>query len=188
MLDAQDFIVFDEIDKHGPQTFSRTYQLTPRELERDELAGLGPIAIEAAVRKGDQPGEYLADGSSQFTAEFACSRCVEPYPFANSATFHLRFRPRPEVSEENEDVEITPDQLDVEFYTERSARLRDLAAEQVHLAIPMKPLCDENCLGLCPNCGANRNREGCKCEASVVDERWGALREMREQLAKKKDG
>ena len=187
MLDTQDFIVFDEIDKHGPQTLSGTYQLTPQELGRVELEGLGPISIEATASKGNQPGEYLVDGSSSFTADFACSRCVEPFPFANSATFHLRFRPRLEISPENEEVEIGSEDLDVEFYTERSIPLRDLAAEQVQLAIPMKPLCEENCLGLCPNCGANRNREGCTCEASVTDERWGALHEIREQLAKKKD-
>ena len=187
MLDRQDFIVFDEIDKHGPQSLSGTYQLTPQELVRDELAGVGPVSIEVTARKGDQPGEYLADGTSNFTADLTCSRCVEPYPFANSATFHLRFRPRLEVTLENEEVEIPTEDLDVEFYTERAIPLRDLAAEQVQLAIPMKPLCDENCLGLCPNCGANRNREKCQCEAAVADERWGALHEIREQLAKKKE-
>ena len=51
----------------------------------------------------------------------------------------------------------------------------------------MKPLCDENCLGLCPTCGVNRTREKCSCDESVVDERWGALKDMREELAKKKD-
>lgn len=187
MLDRQDFIVFDEIDKHGPQTVRGTYTLTPAELERDELAGVGPVTIEATATKGDQAGEYLVDGTSQFMADLTCSRCVEPYPFANSATFHLRFRPRLEVSQENEEVEIGSEDLDVEFYTERQIPLRDLAAEQVQLAIPMKPLCDENCLGLCPKCGVNRNRERCNCEASAGDERWGALHEIREQLAKKKD-
>jgi len=187
MLDRQDFIVFDEIDKHGPQTVRGTYELTPTELERPELAGIGPVTIEATATKGNQAGEYLVDGTSQFTADFACSRCVEPYPFANSATFHLRFRPRLEVSQENEEVEIGSEDLDVEFYTERSIPLRDLAAEQVQLAIPMKPLCDENCLGLCPNCGVNRNREQCQCGKTAGDERWGALQDFREQLAKKKD-
>jgi uncharacterized protein len=187
MLDTRDFIVFDEIDKHGPQSLNRTYELTPQELEREELAGLGPIAIEATARKGDQLGEYLVDGTSHFTADFACSRCLEPYPFANSSAFHLRFRPRLEVAQENEEVEIASQDLDVEFYTERSIPLRELAAEQVQLAIPMKPLCEENCLGLCPGCGANHNREECRCETPVVDERWGALQGIREQLSKKKD-
>jgi len=48
-------------------------------------------------------------------------------------------------------------------------------------------LCDESCLGLCAECGANRNREKCGCETSLVDDRWGALQGIREQLAKKKD-
>jgi uncharacterized protein len=187
MLDTRDFIVFDEIDKHGPQSLSRTYEFTPQELNRDELAGIGPVAIEATAKKGDVAGEYLVDGTSRFTADLNCSRCLEPYPFANSSAFHLRFRPRLEVAQENEEVEIAPEDLDVEFYTERSISLRDLAAEQVQLAIPMKPLCDENCLGLCPTCGVNRNRESCQCDASVVDERWGALAGIRDQLAKKKD-
>ena len=187
MLDTRDFIVFDEIDKYGPQTLSGTYQFAPKELGREELAAVGPVSIEATAKKGEVAGEYLVDGTSRFTADFTCSRCVEPYPFANSSAFHLRFRPRLQVAQENEEVEIAPEDLDVEFYTERSISLRDLAVEQVQLAIPMKPLCDENCLGLCPKCGANRNREGCQCEASVVDDRWGALAGIREQLAKKKD-
>ena len=188
MLDTRDFIVFDEIDKNGPQTLGRTYQFTPQELDRVvELAAIGPVSIEATATKGDVPGEYYVDGSSRFAADFNCSRCLEPFPFANSSAFHLRFRPRLEVSQENEEVEIASEDLDVEFYTERSIPLRDLAAEQVQLAIPMKPLCEENCLGLCPNCGANRNTVGCQCETPVVDDRWGALQGIRDQLAKKKD-
>jgi hypothetical protein len=49
MLDTRDFIVFDEIDKHGPQTLSRTYDFTPQELNRDELAAVGPVSIEATA-------------------------------------------------------------------------------------------------------------------------------------------
>ena len=187
MLDTRDFIVFDEIDKHGPQTLSGTVRFTPEELKRVELAAIGPVAIEAAAHKGDQPGEYLIEGSSKFTADFLCGRCLDPYPFANSSSFHLRFRPRLELSKENEEVEIASEDLDVEFYTDRWVSLRDLAAEQVQLTIPMKPLCEESCLGLCPQCGANRNRETCSCQSSVVDERWGALQDIREQLAKKKN-
>jgi len=186
MLDSRDFILFDEIDKDGPQSYDRTYSVSPGEPDRVELAGLGPVSITANASKGDLPAEYQAEGSARFTADLACSRCLEPYPFASSSTFHLRFRPRPELpQQEEEELEIAPDELDVEFYTERSVSLRELALEQIQLSIPMKPLCDENCLGLCPQCGANRNRESCKCESSIVDERWGALAEIRQALKKK---
>jgi uncharacterized protein len=180
-------IVFDDIDKYGPQNYERTFQFTTEELARIELVAIGPASLSATARKGDLPAEYLADGSTTFTADLLCSRCVEAYPFANASEFHLRFRPRPEVSGENSEVEITPDELDIEFYTERSIPLRHLAEEQIQLAIPMKPLCTEKCLGLCPRCGANQNGEGCSCVETVGDQRWGALAEFRAELAKKNE-
>jgi uncharacterized protein len=184
------FINFDDIDKHGPQTYSATFEISPAELERDELAAVGPVVIEVRAEKGSLPGEYIADGTAAFTADFTCSRCVEPYPVANRSAFHVRFRPRPEGSAEGEEEEIeitAAEELDVEYYVERQVPLRDLAIEQIQLSVPMKPLCEEGCLGLCSQCGANRNRESCDCAKSIVDERWGALAGIREELAKKKN-
>lgn len=184
------FINFDDIDKHGPQTYGAVFEIAAGELERDEIAAVGPVTIELRAEKGPLPGEYIADGTAAFTADFSCSRCVEPYPVANRSAFHVRFRPRPvaSASGEEEEIEITEaEELDVEYYAERQVSLRDLAIEQIQLSVPMKPLCDESCLGLCPQCGANRNRESCDCEKSVADPRWVALQGIREELAKKKD-
>ena len=183
-----DVINFDEIDEHGPQSYQGRYDVPVAELDRDEVAGNANVDLSARVEAGGSPGEYVADGQSKITMDLNCSRCLDPYPFANSSKFHVRFRPRPEVAEENEEIEITgEEELDVEFYAERTIPLRSLAVEQVQLVIPMKPLCDENCLGLCPKCGANRTREQCECEMSVTDDRWNALRGIRENLARKKD-
>ena len=181
-------IDFKTIDEHGPQSYQTAYDVAADELERDEVAGVGKATIQANVKQGDIAHEYVADGTVSFTADLNCSRCAEPYPIANTSTFHVRFRPRPEASEENEEVEITDkEELDVEFYSEREVPLRDLALEQIQLSLPMKPLCDESCLGLCPTCGVNRTRERCSCETSIVDDRWGALKNIRDELAKKKD-
>jgi uncharacterized protein len=187
-----DVIVFDQIDKDGPQTYSGTFAVPPGELDRDEIATVSPVSVTARAEKGELPGEYIVDGSATFTADFNCSRCLDPYPIASTSNFHVRFRPRPASAigedTEEEEVEISgAEELDVEFYSEREIPLRELALEQIQLAIPMKPLCDEKCLGLCAQCGVNRNREECHCETSVVDERWGALRGIRDEIAKKKD-
>ena len=183
-----DVISFDEIDEHGPQTYSGQYDISARDLDRDELAAVGPVSVEARAEKGSTEGEYIVEGAAKFTADYTCARCLDPYPIATNSPFHIRFRPRPEVSEEEQEIEITePEELDVEFYSERTIPLRDLAVEQIQLAIPMKPLCDDQCLGLCPTCGANRNREKCGCDEKVVDERWGALEGIRAQLSRKKD-
>ena len=50
------------------------------------------------------------------------------------------------------------------------------------LAVPLKALCREDCKGLCPGCGRNRNRESCDCAALARDARWAALGKIREQL------
>ena len=183
-----DLISFDEIDEHGPQDYSGSFDISLKDINREEVAGVGPVSIEAHAEAGGSSGEYIVDGTAKFTADFECSRCLDAYPIATNSPFHIRFRPRPEVSEEDQEVEITePEELDVEFYSERTIPLRDLAVEQIQLAIPMKPLCDEKCLGLCPTCGANRNREQCKCETKIADERWGALEGIRAELSRKKD-
>lgn len=183
-----EFIDFNAIDEHGPQTYEARLAIDAAELDRFEVANVGEVSIRAKADKGDLENEYVADGTVSFTADLNCSRCAEPYPIANTSTFHVRFRPRPEASIENEEVEITDkEELDVEFYSARTIPLRDLALEQVQLSIPMKPLCDENCLGLCPTCGANRTREECTCNESLVDERWGALKGIRDELSKKKN-
>ena len=186
---SSDVISFDEIDKHGPQTYRGSYEVAAADVDRDEVANVGTVAIDVKAEKGQLPGEYVLDGSARFTADLNCSRCLEPYPFANTSSFHVRFRPRPEGSgDENEEIEISDaEELDVEFYADRTVPLKDLALEQIQLAIPMKPLCDEGCLGLCLKCGANKSRESCDCEVTVGDERWDALKGIREQLTKKKD-
>jgi uncharacterized protein len=185
---STEFIDFKAIHEHGPRSYHAAFAVAVDDLERDELASVGSATIDLNVKQGDLAAEYIADGTVSFTADLTCSRCAEPYPIANTSTFHVRFRPRPEASEVNEEVEITEkEELDVEFYSERAIPLRDLALEQIQLSIPMKPLCDEGCLGLCPTCGANRLREGCSCETPAVDERWGALKDFREELSKKKN-
>ena len=181
-------ISFDDIDELGPQTYQGRFDVPVAELDRDEVAGDASIDIEARADQGSLPGEYIIDGQSRVTLDLNCSRCLDPYPFAHSSKFHVRFRPRPEaVGPDEEELEIAGEELDVAFYDSRSIPLRDLAVEQVQLTIPMKPLCDENCLGLCPKCGANRSRERCSCDDFVTDERWNALQGMRDQLTNKKN-
>jgi DUF177 domain-containing protein len=184
-----DIINFEEIDEHGPQAYRGRYDIPLSELDRDEIAGPANIEFEIRVEQGGSPGEYVADGQTKIVMDLNCSRCLDPFPFANSSKFHVRFRPRLEASgEESEEVEIAgEEELDVEFYGERRIPLRDLAVEQIQLSIPMKPLCDENCLGLCPKCGANRSRQQCDCEVSVTDDRWDALSGIRQKLASKKE-
>ena len=179
-------IYFDDVDKYGPQTRALTVEVTPEELDRPEIVGVGEVEIEVEVRQGDLHGEYEAAGQVEFSADLLCSRCLDPFPVALVSPFHLRYRPRPAGPTEELELEITGEDLDIEYYSERAVPLRELAVEQVHLSVPMKPLCEEGCLGLCAKCGTNLNKGACACAGEEPDDRWAALRDIREQLAKKK--
>ncbi len=58
--------------------------------------------------------------------------------------------------------------------------LADLVRETVHLELPLAPLCRDDCAGICPTCGVDRNIEACTCVGEVGDDRWGALDALRD--------
>lgn len=180
-------IDFDLIDEHGPQHYEARLELSAGELAREELPSGGTASIVADADRGDAPSEHLVRGELSFTGDLECARCADPYPFSSETGFTVRYRPVPATEEVALETEVTSDQLDVEFTDERQIPLRKLAVEQVQLAIPMKPLCDESCRGLCVGCGANRNREQCACDTKVTDPRWEGLSALRDQLSRKNE-
>lgn len=181
---------FETVAHEGPQSFSATVQTTPKELDREEMIQtVSPIRVEGTVEQGTEKGEFVVSGSVAFEADLICSRCVEPYPFAAHSEFALRYVPRPPTDPLGAvvEVELADAELDNELYDELRVPLKPIVLEQVQLSLPMKPLCEEGCLGLCPGCGTNRNRGACECAAQESDPRWDALLGIREQLARKKD-
>jgi len=130
-------IVFDDIDKYGPQSFERTYQFTTEELARmSSWPSVRPLRGECDQRRPSCRVSGRRD--DHFLRRFSLLALRRALPVCVSVRVSLRFRPRPDGTKENDEIEITPDELDIEFYTERAIPLRDLAAEQIQLAIPMK--------------------------------------------------
>lgn len=180
---------FAVIDERGPQEATLSLGITTEFLDRPEVENVGDVKLRYRAERGSMPGEYVIDGGLDYVLDLCCSRCLEPSPFANSASFTVRYLPRPAgaLVATEEEVEIAQEDLELEYYTDPAVSLPELAAEQIQLSLPMKPLCTEGCLGLCPTCGENRNRGACSCGETESDERWGALRELRDQLAKKNE-
>jgi uncharacterized protein len=95
-----------------------------------------------------------------------CRRCLGPI----ESTLHT------EVYEvfEDDPVEGETSKLDVDRID-----LEPIAREAVLLELPLAPLCREDCAGLCPECGADRNVEDCGHVLTTADDRWAALDELR---------
>lgn len=64
--------------------------------------------------------------------------------------------------------------------TEDQLNLREMVLDSLFAALPVLPLCQEGCLGLCPTCGADRNVSPCRCQQDEMDTRWSVLDVLRE--------
>lgn len=179
----------EKVAQNGPQSFDLSLRVRPEELEREEVAALSEVRAEGEIVPAERPGEFSLSGAVDYSVDLLCSRCLDPFPFAIHSDFHLTYLPRPAAGspQTSEELEVAGEQLDEEYYGEPHIDLRPVILEQVQLSLPMKPLCEEACKGLCPVCKGNRNREACACAVEESDSRWDALRGIREQLAKKKD-
>jgi uncharacterized protein len=77
------------------------------------------------------------------------------------------------------EIELAPGDLTQSFYEGTEIDLTPLMYEQIMLALPTRPLCGEECRGLCPQCGINRNTGQCACVVEAGDPRWSALRNLK---------
>lgn len=142
-----------------------------------ELPGCGPVTGELQlVTSGDM---VLVTGSLSFTAEQSCSRCLK--------IFSRRFRPeidlcyRPEAAPsavKGKETELRADDLITITYQKGEIDLWPEIREAVLLALPLKPLCRDECQGICPVCGADRNAGDCGCREDRTDPRWEKLKKL----------
>ena len=119
--------------------------------------------------------EVFVRGRLTATVPLTCGRCVETFPGRFNAEVDVRLVPRPAGADS---VELGADDLDVDFYDNDQIDLARVVENEAMLALPMKPLCQPECRGLCAVCGANRNVVACTCAQRPPDPRLAALRDL----------
>ena len=179
----------------------KTFEV-PSTLVSDWLKGLPMREALGAPNPDPEAGEgkadldLYADGTHAFAqgtfkghCVVACSRCVGPVRLDIDEKLHVTFMPPGEMpSEDNEPAdqtapgdegpEVAEGDLDVFPYDGEKIDLEPLFREQFVLAVPYAPLCKEDCKGLCPQCGIDRNTATCSCE-KPTDPRLAALKGLK---------
>ena len=122
-------------------------------------------------------GEIRVTGQVQVRLQSECDRCLEPAGFPIDSSFELYYRPVAEGY--GEEKALDAGEAEMGFYEGDGLELNDVLREFVLLALPMQKLCNENCKGICPVCGQNRNQNECRCQSNAGDDRWAALKEIR---------
>ena len=138
---------------------------------------VAPLRVDLVhVRSGD---ELLFTGVIHGDVIGTCGRCLEEYPLMLTREFSLVLSPQPPLGKE---TELSYDELSASFYSGELVDVSALVDEQFLLALPIPPLCRENCKGLCPQCGVNRNSETCDCRSEWTDPRLDILSSLRASL------
>jgi DUF177 domain-containing protein len=120
--------------------------------------------------------DLFFEGEVRARAQATCGRCLEAFPLEVAQEFSLVLTPATPLTGE---IELAPGDLTQSFYEGTEIDLTPLMYEQIMLALPTRPLCGEECRGLCPQCGSNRNSGQCACVAEAGDPRWSALRNLK---------
>ena len=157
-----------------PQShFSRTF--TPEEVAQDGDAYriVAPVALDFDIHKDKE--KFRLEGTARTELELSCSRCLEPFRMPVDTEFDLRFLPASEMPTV-EEREMEDEDVDISYYRDDQIDLNELLREQFYLALPMKPLCTEDCKGLCPQCGTNLNIGTCSCAVEWEDPRLAPLK------------
>jgi uncharacterized protein len=159
--------------------FDETFEPGRIDFTDEELVQGSPLrAAGVAEFLPDSDGEIRIQGKYSVEMTAQCDRCLGSARFPLEAQFDLYYRPASFLAEKDE-VEIDESQAEIGFYDGKGLELEDVLREQVMLALPMQRICGEDCKGICPVCGRNRNEFPCDCRVGQTDDRWGAaLRDL----------
>ena len=139
-----------------------------------EFRQTAPLEINATAEILGQGIRIRGRLSTRLAA--CCDRCLSSVEIPVDRTFDLFYRPLQSVAKE-EEIEIPEDEMEVGFYSGDGIELADVATEQVILSVPMKVICRDECRGLCPVCGENRNLRVCDCAPPQEDSPFASLKE-----------
>jgi uncharacterized protein len=160
----------------GKGNFARVYQpddLNPLD-ERVRLAA--PANVNGRVRLSGN--EVFVNGHVDTRARVECDRCLQPVELPVNADFALDYVTGSEY-ESSAAAELTEAELSVSVFDGEAIDVDEIVKEQILLAVPTRMLCREDCKGICPECGTDRNTGDCECVTNDIDPRWAALKNLK---------
>lgn len=120
---------------------------------------------------------YIIDGGLSGAFFSRCDRCLETYCRELDLNFRLFISSNYPEEAEGE-VELSEDDLSVQFIKGDEVELNDIIKEQIYLSLPIKSLCRADCAGLCPVCGTNLNKAKCQCQRGKGHIGFGKLKAL----------
>jgi uncharacterized protein len=155
--------------------FAHTYEEGELVLGEDWVRLVQPPTISGEIRREDR--RVHVTGRVDARVQIECDRCLKFIELPVDSSFKIEY-----VTQENyqvqQAVELTEDDLDLTVFDGEVIDIDALVTEEILLAVPDHILCKDDCKGICPQCGQDRNSVECGCETTEVDPRWSGLKEL----------
>ncbi len=163
----------NKLEEEGGK-FVRVYETNELPLDT-EVRLVQPAEVRGRIRRHGKEVELR--GKLDAKLEVMCGRCLQPVQLPIVTEFNERFVRAVSWAAE-EQHELQAEDLNVAVFDGEGIELDDLIREELLLALPANVLCRDDCRGLCPSCGIDRNLSDCQCESEEGDSRWQALKEL----------
>ena len=160
----------------GPVGGTRSYDFRIPVSQLDQLDEsfdvTGPFI--GAVRFLKSTETIYVQSQGELTIHLACSRCLEPFDSIIEVEFEDEFHPSIDISS-GRVLQDTGEDKALVIDLQHILDLTEVMRQAIIIALPVTPLCQQDCAGLCPICGVNRNEDQCTCQDADTDPRWDAL-------------
>ena len=158
-----------------PLPFAFELYFSTAGLDREPLLEISPVRLEGEISRIEKG--FAFNARIAYGGRLECSRCLASYPFQTREDFSLVLAKRPPAA--GGEISLEGEDFDAYFYDEPVLPVAPIAEERIQMSVPMKPLCREECRGLCPLCGEDLNAADCGCALETADPRWEALRQLK---------
>jgi len=151
------------------------------EKEKDFLAVDLAAPLMAKIKLGLLHEKVHVTGAVYAKLKLFCARCLEPFILPLEVKINFMLVPKWQAPR-NEMLRLKREDMEIEFFDGVEINIDQIVSEQIFLNIPIKPLCQPDCAGLCPYCGANLNKEKCQCKQPKYSPFYEALKHLKKKI------
>ncbi|MBI3586134.1 MAG: DUF177 domain-containing protein [Ignavibacteriales bacterium] len=150
----------------------RSLEATPEEVGLDNRFAKAVI-VNATLEKTSR--QLYLKAECKAVGNFTCDRCLEEFEKEVVASYRVMYVAGDRSAEglKEDEVQVIPPEAN-------AIDLGEDVRQFIMLVLPQKILCKEECAGLCPTCGTNRNTSSCDCRKEETDPRWEGLKKFLE--------
>lgn len=143
-----------------------------------------PISVRLELSATNRTVRVKGEGHAEVRSE--CARCLKEVDTEVDPRFDIALIPSREGEIEDDEVELTTEELDEYTYDGNQIDVGEIVNEQFMLALPYRVLCQDDCAGLCPECGADLNVSSCECKKASGGGAFAALADIKLEEKRKK--